>query len=151
MLSDCFAGIGHFPLLERSNNEVSASNGPIFSVRKYWFWLLQNLVGAKDVTRFWGHSQSLLHLSVSNLICINLAVFSTNYDWGSTNNGVACDSIKYSIPESGLTGVCSWGVLGHNSWGKSRKTSLMALLKDQTSGSESEPESLVGCAKFLWL
>ena len=40
---------------------------------------------------------------------------SNNLNWGSSNHGVACDSIKCSIPESGLMGVCSWGVLGHNS------------------------------------
>ena len=79
---------------------------------------------------------------------MNLVVFSTNFDWGLSNNGVACDSIKCSIPDSGLTGVFSWDVFGHNSGGKSQKTSFIALSNDQTSASESEPESLAACNTF---
>ena len=45
-------------------------------------------------------------------------------------------------------GVFSWVVFGHNSGGKSRKKSFIALSNDQTSASELEPESLVACNTF---
>ena len=79
---------------------------------------------------------------------MNLVVFSTNLDWDRTKNGVICDSIRCSIPNRGLLGVFSWVVFGHNSGGRSGKTSFMALLNDQTSASESESESLVSCNTF---
>ena len=74
-------------------------------------------------------------------------MFSTSLDCGNTNNAVACDSIKCSRPDKGFAGVCSSDGLGHNSGGKSLKTSLIALSKDQVSISESEPESFEGCCK----
>ena len=57
-------------------------------------------------------------------------MFSTKFDYGNTNNGVTCDSIKCSMPERGLAGICSLVGLGHNSGGKSLKTSFIALSKD---------------------
>ena len=51
-------------------------------------------------------------------------MFSTSLDCGNINNGVACDSIKCSMPDKGFAGVCSSDGLGHNSGGKSLKTSL---------------------------
>ena len=79
---------------------------------------------------------------------MNLVMFSTSFDWGTTNNGVACDSIKCSIPDKSVTGACPCGVFGHNSWGKSLKTSFIALSNHQTTASESEPESLAICNTF---
>ena len=74
-------------------------------------------------------------------------MFSTSLDCGNTNNGVACDSIRCSMPDKGFAGVCFSVGLGHNSGGKSLKTSLIALSKDQVSISEYEPESFVECSK----
>ena len=51
--------------------------------------------------------------------------------------------IRSSMPDKGFAGVCSLVGLGHNTRGKSLKTSLFALSKDQVSISESEPESFV--------
>ena len=45
--------------------------------------------------------------------------------------------------DEGFAGACSSVGLGHNSGGKSLKTSLIALSKDHFSISESEPESFV--------
>ena len=44
-----------------------------------------------------------------------------------------------SMPDKGFAGACSSVGLGHNSRGKSLKTSLIALSEDQVSISESEP------------
>ena len=55
-----------------------------------------------------------------------------------------CDFINCSIPDKGLAGVCSRVDLGHNSGGRSLKTSMIALSKEQVSISISEPESLEG-------
>ena len=63
------------------------------------------------------------------------------------SHGVACNSIRCSMPDKGFAGVCSSVGLGCNSRGKSLKTSLTALSKDQVSISESEPESFVERSK----
>ena len=70
-------------------------------------------------------------------------MFSTSLDCGNTNDKVACDSIRCSMPDKGFAGVCSSVGLGQNSGGKSLKTSLIALSKNQVSISKSEPESFV--------
>ena len=44
----------------------------------------------------------------------------------------------YCIPESGFDGVFSSVSLGHNSWGSSLRTSIIATSKDQVSESDSE-------------
>ena len=44
-----------------------------------------------------------------------------------------CDSINCSIPDKGLTRVCSRVDLGHNFGGRSLKTSLTALSEVQVS------------------
>ena len=69
-------------------------------------------------------------------------MFATSLDCGNTSKGVACDSIRCSMPDKGFAGVCSSVGLGHNSRGKSLKISLIALSKDQVSISESEPRVL---------
>ena len=80
---------------------------------------------------------------MSILLWRNLAVFSTNLDCGNTNNGVTCNSIRCSMPDRGFAGVCSSVGLGHNSGGKSLKTSFIVLSKDQVSISNSQPKSFV--------
>ena len=49
-----------------------------------------------DETKFWRHSQFLPNFSESILFCINFVVFSTSFDCGRINNGVAQDSIMCS-------------------------------------------------------
>ena len=44
-------GIDHLPLIERSKSKESGSIRGRFSVGKYWFWLLYDLVGANDETK----------------------------------------------------------------------------------------------------
>ena len=78
---------------------------------------------------------------MSILFWRNLAGFSTSLGCGKTDVmesyaiplDVQCQ-IK-ALPEYSSAG------LGHNSGGKSLKTSLIAISKDQVSISESEPES----------
>ena len=77
-------------------------------------------------------------------------VFSTNLDWGRTNNGVEQDSINCSIPERGFNGAWSCWVFGHNSGGRSWKISFMARSKEQTSDSVSESDSLFCWGRFGW-
>ena len=72
-----------------------------------------------------------------------MAILIISLDCGNTNNGVACDSIRCSMPDKGFAGICYSVGLGHNSGGKSLKTSFIALLKDQVSILELEPESFV--------
>ena len=77
-------------------------------------------------------------------------MFSTSLDCGNTSNGVACESISCTMPDKGFASACSLVGLGYNSDGKSLKTSLIALSKDQVSISDSEPESFEeGCKVCL--
>ena len=77
-------------------------------------------------------------------------VFSTSLNWGRTSNGVELDSIKCSIPERGLDGAWSCWVLGHNSAGRSLKTSFIARSKDQISVSVSKSDTLFIWGRFGW-
>ena len=77
-------------------------------------------------------------------------MFSTSLDCGNTSNGVACNSIRCSMPDKGFAMACSSVGLGHNFRGKSLKTSLIVLSKDQVSILDSEPESFVDLQSLLW-
>ena len=66
-------------------------------------------------------------------------MFSINLDCGNISNGVACDSISCSISDKGFARACSSVDLGHNSGGKSLKTSLIA---HQRTRFPYKPESL---------
>ena len=50
-ISIFLTGIEHLPLVEMSKSEVSGSIRGRFSVGKYWFLLLYDLVGANDETK----------------------------------------------------------------------------------------------------
>ena len=86
----------------------------------------------------------------SSLFWMYFVVFATHLDWGRTSNGLERDSIKCSIPERGLDGAWSCWVLGHNSAGRSLKTSFIARSKDQVSVSVSELDSLFVWGRFGW-
>ena len=135
----------HFPLLDRSTGKL-----PILTEE---CCLLENIVSDSykslclDETKFWEHTQSLPYFSMSILSWRNLAVFSINLDCGNIINGVDWDSISRSIPDKGFARACSSVGLGHGSGGKSLKSLLIALSKDQVSISVSEPESLEGQGK----